>query len=229
VSACSVEDGDADPRRLADARVLDALTRVSPLARRSLPIDTIAMARYLIGKLVVHDAPDGRMSGRIVETEAYPVGDSTSYAFRGETAHNAALFGVRGHAHIQLVYGVSYTLNVASEADGTGAGVLIRAIEPVAGIELMQRRRPGVKHVDLARGPGRLAAAMDIDARFHGMDLCAGHALWLGVRRGGAASVGVTTRIGLSRETHRKLRFYERGSPLVSGPRRLLRPVRREA
>jgi DNA-3-methyladenine glycosylase len=222
-----MRDAPSSDRTGSGASRVSGLSRVRPVPRRSLPVDTVEMARWLVGKLVVRETPEGRLTGRIVETEAYPVGDSTSYAFRGPTSHNAPLFGRRGHAHIQLVYGVCHTLNVSSEREGIGAGVLIRAVEPIEGIDLMERRRPGVRRVDLARGPGRLALAMDIGARFHGIDLCDDDELWLGALSGYVANVGVTTRIGLSREMHRKLRFYERGSAFVSGPRSLLEPARR--
>jgi DNA-3-methyladenine glycosylase len=178
------------------------------------------MARYLVGKILVREVRAGRMSGRIVETEAYPVGDSTSYAYLGPTKRNAPLFMERGHAYVRLVYGAAYSLNISGEEEGIGAAILIRAIEPLEGIDLMRRRRPGVnKMPDLARGPGRLAVAMSIDPRFDGIDLCAGETLWIGRLEGVTTKVGVTTRIGLSREKHRRLRFYEIGSRFVSGPR----------
>jgi DNA-3-methyladenine glycosylase len=195
---------------------------ILPLTRDDLPGDTIELARYLVGKYLVHDLPEGRMSGRIVEMEAYPVGDSTSYAFRGRRSHNDSMFLARGHAHVRLTYGTSYMLNVSSEAQGVGAGVLIRAIEPLEGLAAMLARRPGVKLRDLARGPGRLTMALGIGLQFDGRDLCAGSGLWLGAIETGAAPVAVASRIGLSREMDRLLRFYEPGNLFVSGPRKLL-------
>ena len=119
-----------------------SLGRLRRLRRTELPVDTVELARYLIGKVVVHmDAEDGRLAGRIVETEAYPVGDSAGHAFRGETRSNASLFLGRGHAHVYFTYGSSFMLNVTSEAVGVGAGVLLRAIEPIEGIDLMRRSR----------------------------------------------------------------------------------------
>jgi DNA-3-methyladenine glycosylase len=148
------------------------MTTYRPLARAELPIDTAALARMLIGKVVVRELRKGVVSGRIVETEAYIVGDAAGHAYRGMTPRNRALFLARGHAYVYLAYGTSYMLNVSSEAAGTGAGVLIRALEPLEGIPLMQANR-GIERVrDLARGPGRLAAAMQIDLRLDGLDLC---------------------------------------------------------
>src|SRR5579883_2254462 len=169
-----------------------------PLARSRLPIDTAALARYLIGKIVVRTLPEGIVSGRIVETEAYVIGDAAGHAFRGMTPRNRSLFLERGHAYVYLAYGVAYMLNVSSEARGTGAGVLIRALEPLDGIAIMQRNRGIEKLRDLARGPGRLAAALRIDRRLDGIDLCRKGPLWLardGKKRG---EIGQSVRIGIS-------------------------------
>jgi DNA-3-methyladenine glycosylase len=191
------------------------------LARASLPRDTIQLARNLIGKIVVRETPDGLLSGRVVETEAYPVGDAAGHAYRGETARNHALFLCRGHAYVYLAYGVAMMLNVSSEATGVGAGVLIRALEPLAGIAAMQKNRGLQSLRDLARGPGRLAAALAIDRRLDGIDLCRKGPLWLASDGHDAPEIGISTRIGLSRETERPLRFYLRGSGFLSGPRSL--------
>lgn len=198
--------------------------RVRRLRRAELPADTVKLARYLIGKTLVHDLPRGRVSGRIVETEAYPVGDAAGHAFSGLSAANRSLFLERGHAYVRFTYGSCWLFNVASDAPGLGAGVLIRALEPLDGIAQMQRLRGTARLLDLARGPGRLAAAMGVDKRFDGVDLCAGRgALWLGTAVRPAGRIGTSTRIGISRAAHRKLRFYERGNPFVSGPARMRR------
>jgi DNA-3-methyladenine glycosylase len=201
------------------------------LDREALPVDTVALARFMVGQCLVHDLPEGRVSGRIVETEAYPVGDSTSHAYRGLRPYNAALFEAPGHAYVRLVYGACYMINISSEQAGVGAAVLLRAVEPLDGIGLMQARRPAARAVDLARGPGRLCAAFGIGPQWDGADLCGGQALWLGRLAEQAAGVmaplrvAVTRRIGLSREIHAPLRFYVAGSPYVSGPRRWLEPL----
>src|SRR5580692_11902908 len=106
------------------------------LVRAELPVDTVKLARYLVGKAIVHDTANGRLSGRIVETEAYPVGDAAGHAFRGMTPRNRSLFLERGHAYVYVAYGVSFLMNVSSEKVGVGAGVLLRAIEPLAGSKL---------------------------------------------------------------------------------------------
>lgn len=205
---------------------------IVPLAREALPSDTIELARFMIGKYLVHDTPEGRVSGRLVETEAYPLGDSTNHAYRGLRPYNRALFRAPGHAYVKLVYGASYMINLSAEPEGAGAAVLLRAVEPVDGIPLMQARRPGAKHADLARGPGRLCAAFAIGPEADGADLCKGSGLWLGRLNDGdppVARIAATKRIGLSREMHALLRFYEAGSVFVSGPRRLLEPLRHDS
>ena len=112
-------------------------------------------------------------------------------------------------------------VNVSSVAAGLGAGVLVRALEPLDGVEAMQRHRRIEKLRDLARGPGRLAAALDIDRRLDGVDLCRVGPLWIAPGRGEAQEIGTSPRIGLSREAGRLLRFYFRGDPFVSGPKAL--------
>jgi DNA-3-methyladenine glycosylase len=159
------------------------------LARAELPTDTVELGRYLVGKVVVRVTREGALSGRIVETEAYPVGDAASHAFHGETRRNRAMFLCRGHAYVYLAYGVSYMLNVSSEPAGVGAGVLIRALEPLEGIAAMQRNR-GVKDLrNLARGPGRLAAALDVDRHLDGVDLCRMGAIWIAGDGQGVAEI----------------------------------------
>lgn len=193
------------------------------LARSELALDTVELARQLVGKIVVRVTAEGVLSGRVVETEAYPVGDAASHAYRGETARNHALFLCRGHAYVYLAYGASYLLNVSSETAGVGAGVLIRALEPLEGIATMQRNRRVQNLRDPARGPGRLAAALDIDRRLDGGDLCRLGPLWIARDKRDPPEVGTSTRIGLSRAAGRLLRFYIRGDPFVSGPRALNR------
>lgn len=194
-----------------------------PLKRSELPIDTEQLARYLIGKTLIHDIPAGRMSGRIVETEAYVVGDAAAHAFRGMTPRNRSLFKERGHAYVYFIYGNWFSLNVSGEVEGVGAGVLLRALEPVEGIALMQKRHPGVAIHQLARGPGNLATALGLDRRLDGLDLCNHrHSLWLGSAIKPAGKIGQSVRIGITKEAHRLLRFVEADNPCVSGPKHLI-------
>ena len=190
----------------------------SPLTRLELPLDTASFARYLIGKLLVRELPEGVASGRIVETEAYIVGDAAGHAYGGMTARNRSLFLEPGHAYVYLAYGSSYMLNVSSESRGIGAGVLIRALEPLEGVPIMRLNRGAQRLRDLARGPGRLAAALRIDRSLDGIDLCREGPLWLGRGDCEAGEIGQSIRIGISRDANRLLRFYLRNNPFVSGP-----------
>src|SRR5208283_2846610 len=192
-----------------------------PLARTELPIDTASLARYLIGKIVVGEAPEGILTGRIVETEAYVIGDAAAHAYREMTPRNRSLFLERGHAYVYFTYGSSYMLNVSGEAPGIGAGVLIRALEPLDGIPIMRSNRGVERLQDLARGPGRLAAALRIDRRLDGLDLCQKGPLWLAHDDHEPGQIGHSLRIGITRDADRLLRFYLLDSPFVSGPRSL--------
>lgn len=188
------------------------------LARTELPLDTVSLACGLIGKILVRETTEGSLSGRIVETEAYPVGDAAGHAYHGMTSRNRSLFLCRGHAYVYLIYGAAYMLNVASEVSGVGAGALIRALEPMEGIAIMQRNRGAQNLRQLTRGPGRLAAALDIDRRLDGADLCRKGPLWLAGDDHEPPEIGRSVRIGLSQAAERVLRFYVRGNPFVSGP-----------
>ena len=193
------------------------------MRRIELPYDTATLARFLIGKTLVRDAPEGRTSGRIVETEAYVPGDASGHAYVGETQRNRSLFLRRGHAYVYFIYGVHYCVNISAERPGIGAGALIRGLEPVDGIDVMQRRRGTQRLTDLARGPGRLAQAMAIDRSLDGVDVCATGPLWLADEVRPAGRIKASVRIGISKETARLLRFYEAGNPHVSGPPALRR------
>jgi len=203
---------------------LDTRESLRRLSRADLPVDTVELARYLIGKVIIHDTPDGRLSGRIVETEAYPIGDAAGHAFRGRTPRNSILFLERGHAYVYLAYGVSFLLNVTSERAGVGAGVLLRSIEPLDGIELMDGSGRKKQWADTGRGPGRLTKALKVDLRDDGLDLCSpDSSLWLAEMTRKSGPIGKSMRIGLTQAADRLLRFYERGNEHISGPKKLLK------
>jgi DNA-3-methyladenine glycosylase len=199
------------------------MPRYRRIERSDLPVDTVSLARFLIGKTVVHDSSMGRMSGRIVETEAYLVGDEAAHSFRGPTRRNRSLFLEHGHAYVYFVYGKWFSLNVSGESEGIGAGVLIRALEPIEGVPLMEARRPKASFHRLMSGPGCVATALEIDLLHDGIDLCGKGPLWLAapIKPERRFTIGQSTRIGLTKEAHRPLRFYERGNPSVSGPKKL--------
>jgi len=127
-------------------------------------------------------------------------------------------------AYVYLAYGVSFLLNVTSERAGVGAGVLLRAIEPLDGIELMDGTRGTIHRADLGRGPGRLTRALKVDLRQDGLDMCSARSpLWLAETARKTGPIGKSLRIGLTQGADRLLRFYERGNEHISGPRRLLK------
>ena len=187
------------------------------LKRQDLPKVTPALARYLIGKTLVHDWKGTRLAGRIVETEAYLVGDAAAHSFRGETPRNRSLFLERGHAYVYFIYGNHFMLNMSGGPHGTGEGVLLRAAEPLEGIDKMRMLRGTEPLRDLARGPGRLAEAFAIDRSLDGVDFCGGADLWLGSAVRSVGAIATSVRIGITKDAHRPLRFYERGNEFVSG------------
>ncbi len=192
------------------------------LTAGDLPGDTIALSRALIGKLLVRERDGELLAGRIVETEAYFPTDPASHAFRGPTRRNRAMFGPPLHAYVYFIYGANWCLNVTSEGEGVGAAALVRACEPLAGLDAMRalRGRPGLKDRELARGPGNLCRAFAIGPEFDGADLAAGPRLWL-ADDGRRLPVGVSPRIGITKAAAEPLRFYARGNPSVSGRRAL--------
>jgi DNA-3-methyladenine glycosylase len=182
----------------------------------------MALARALIGKLLVRRLDGELLAGRIVETEAYVPSDPASHAFRGETRRNRVMFGPPFRVYVYFIYGTNWCLNITSEAPGIGAAVLVRACEPLAGLAAMRalRGRPDLRDHELARGPGNLCRAFAIGPEFDGADLAAGPLLW--IASGGApTAVGVSPRIGITKAVAEPMRFYARGNPSVSGRRAL--------
>lgn len=192
-------------------------SRPKRIVRSVLPADTIELSRFLIGKVLVSRLGGVRTVARIVEVEAYLTGDPASHAYRGLTKRNKTMFGRRGYAYVYRIYGTSWCLNVTSAETGIGEAALIRALEPLAGIEAMRVRRSGVADRDLLRGPGRLCAALGIDGSVDGLDLCGRDSPLALFHDGTQLPIGVSTRIGLTRAAERELRYYARGSKWLSG------------
>lgn len=192
-----------------------------------LPTETAALARALIGCVLVRESKEGAASGRIVETEAYPPGDPAGHHFIGKTARNASLFLPAHRAYVYQIYGTSFCFNLSSEEDGIGGGVLVRALEPISGAALMQQRRGVADVLDLCRGPGRLCCALAIDRALDGAALFGESPLRLEPPDRPIGELGSSRRIGVTRAATRRLRFFERGNRFVSGPRSLNRYERR--
>jgi DNA-3-methyladenine glycosylase len=181
------------------------------------------VARNLLGKLIVRELEGERLIGRIVEAEAYfGLDDPAAHSFAGKTARNAVLFGPPGFAYVYFIYGMYYCLNFSCEPDGHAGGVLIRALEPVAGLETMARLRglaPHAKPRLLTSGPGRLCQALGITRAAHnGLDVTT-PASGLYIENDGFAppKIAVTPRIGIRHAAERPLRFLIEGNTFVSG------------
>lgn len=183
--------------------------------------DTVTVAKALLGACLVHDSPQGRTVGRIVETEAYLFdGDPACHAHRGKTKRNAAMFGPPGHAYIYFVYGMYYCFNVVTAPEGVGEAVLVRALEPVEGIPLMQERRGTRDLKTLCSGPGKLVLAMGLTKELNGCPLFEG-SLTIWSRSSFAAArtrveIVAARRIGITKAADLPLRFCVKGSPFVS-------------
>jgi DNA-3-methyladenine glycosylase len=183
---------------------------------------TVAVARALLGKILVSESPEGRTAGRIVETEAYLCDDAACHASRGETKRNRAMFGPPGRSYTYLIYGMYRCFNVVTGPKGVGEAVLIRALEPVDGLDLMAYRRGVAEPKALCSGPGKLVIALGIADLPDGSDLRKGP-LIVAEERAESRSAGtaggkvkVTTRIGITKDAHLPLRFYLDGNPWIS-------------
>jgi DNA-3-methyladenine glycosylase len=197
---------------------------VARIPRDRVPADTVRLARFLLGKVLVREIRGSMSAGRIVETEAYLPNDPACHAYRGMTPRNRSLFLEHGHSYVYLCYGTSYMLNVSSEAAGIGAGVLLRALEPLHGIEQMQRNAGGSKPTHLARGPGRLASALKIDRRHDGLDIFRAEELWIGTDGRKVPKVAQSVRIGITKAADERLRYFIAGSRHLSGSAKLNTP-----
>lgn len=198
------------------------------LQREELPVGGRGLARFLLGRLLVRQGPGDLRIGRIVETEAYLPGDPASHACNGPTPRNASMFLAPGHAYVYRAYGNHWMLNVSSEPEGTGGGVLIRAVRPLVGLASMRAARSGrIADEALARGPGCLAAAFAVDRRLDGIDLTAADEIFLAIDGASRGRVATSVRIGITRAAGRPWRYFLVDEPSVSGPRWLNRGDRR--
>lgn len=192
--------------------------------------DTVTLAKNLLGTYLVHKSGEGTTIGRIVETEAYLSDDPACHASRGMTPRNRVMFGPPGHAYIYFIYGMYYCFNIVTGPEGKGEAVLIRALEPVEGIDLMEKRRLEFskhkkrnfqKH-ELCNGPGKLVIAMGIPKNANGVSLfykplylLPAHS-FRGIVPPQKKHIHTTTRIGIREAAHLPLRFYLKENHHVS-------------
>ena len=176
--------------------------------------NAVDVARDCLGKILVH----GKAAGRIVETEAYlGLEDMAAHASRGITGRTRVLFGPPGHAYVYFIYGMHECLNFVAEPEGKAGCVLIRALEPLSGLDLMFRRREKAKRIeDLASGPGKLTQAMAITRKLNGSSLLDGPLCVYRVNDEEAFDIRVTPRIGITHCADWPLRFLIQGSRFVS-------------
>jgi DNA-3-methyladenine glycosylase len=201
------------------------LRPISALDRAFFARNPRRVARELLGKVLVREPGKLRLTGRVVEVEAYlGESDPAAHAAAGNTARTSILFGPPGYAYVYFIYGNHYCLNVSCEPAGKAGSVLFRALEPLAGIEAMARARKVALQgprdlVRLTSGPGRLAEAFGITRpRDNGCDLTSDSSgLWIGDDGFRARNIQVTPRIGISKAADRPLRYILAGNVFVSG------------
>jgi DNA-3-methyladenine glycosylase len=184
--------------------------------------DTITVAKALLGTYLVHESKEGITVGRIVETEAYLWGDPACHAYRRKTKRNATMFGPAGNAYVYQIYGIHYCINVVTAPEGVGEAVLIRALEPINGIDLMQLRRGIEVWKNLCNGPGKLVQAMGISRSMDGISLLGEDIYILSADtlpdKNTKFDIITTTRIGITQGVELPYRFYISGNACVSYP-----------
>jgi len=178
----------------------------------------LEVAPDLLGRVLVRRLPDGvRLAGRIVEAEAYEPGDPASHGFRGPTPRNLVMFGEPGHLYVYFTYGNHWMLNAVTRGPGEGSAVLLRALEPLAGLDRMARHRGRAQPRDLCSGPGKLAQALAVDRSQNGADLVRGDEVWI---EGGAPPppdrIASGIRVGVNVGADSPWRFWVAGDPFVS-------------
>ncbi len=176
---------------------------------------TLDVARSLLGKILVHRTPRGIIAGRIVETEAYTSDDPACHACNGMTKRNAMMFGAPGHAYVYFTYGMYHCFNAVTAPEGVGEAVLVRAVEPLEGIESMEENRGTEVLTNLCSGPGKLCMAFGLDRRHNGLDLTGSDLVIVddGCQPG---DIATATRIGIRQGVDLPWRFYITGNPHVS-------------
>jgi DNA-3-methyladenine glycosylase len=188
------------------------------LARSFYSRTAVEVAPDLLGRTLVRRVASGeRLAGRIVETEAYEPGDPASHGFRGPTARNAVMFGRPGRLYVYFTYGNHWMMNVVTSADGEGSAVLLRAMEPIDGLDAMAGNRGRSRALDLCSGPGKLAQALAVDRGLDGADLVAGPDVW--IEHGSpvaVADVATSVRVGIRTGLERRWRFFVDGDRFVS-------------
>ncbi len=203
---------------------------LTPLPRKFFDRPTLEVARDLLGHYLVRRLENKILVGKIVETEAYiGEGDPACHAARGKTRRNAVMYGPPGYAYIYFIYGMYYCLNVVTEREGFPAAVLIRALEPLMGIETMEHLRKQSKRAQLTNGPGKLCQALALTRDQNGLDMCIPGEIFIAEGQPVPDDqVIVDGRIGIREGNEHPWRFFIKDSPFVSRPKPVLQPKRPE-
>lgn len=180
-----------------------------------LPVDAEKAAKRLLGCELVRELDGRTIRVRIVETEAYDQNDEASHTFRGQTPRNASMFKAAGHLYVYFTYGMHYCANIVCGKEGVGSGVLIRAVEPLEGMELIEERR-GTKGKNTTNGPGKVAQALGIDLSLNGHDLSAPPLMLVKKTAVPPARIVTAPRVGISKAVHALRRYYIADNPYVS-------------
>lgn len=185
--------------------------------------DTLTLSKKLLGTYLVSNLSEGQCIGRIVETESYLANDPAAHSYIGQTARNEVLFGQPGFVYVYFIYGLYYCVNVTAGQIGVGEAVLIRALEPIEGVELMKKRRKSDNLFNLCNGPGKLTQALGIDLKLNKTDLTQGPLTIISSDsfpeihpENESWEIVETTRIGISKAVEAKWRFYIKGNRFIS-------------
>jgi len=174
------------------------------------------VAPRLLGSYLVRELDGRKLVSKIVETEAYDQADAASHSYRGRTQRTAVMFGPAGHLYVYFSYGMHYCCNIVTGLEGHGSAVLIRAVEPLEGLEVIKQLRHGVADAQLTNGPGKTCQALGIDKRFNGHDLRRSPLTLVLKEALSPDQIVQTTRVGISKAKDEPWRFYIKGSPYVS-------------
>jgi DNA-3-methyladenine glycosylase len=181
-----------------------------------LQLPAYECAPLILGWKLEREINGNFISGFIVETEAYDQSDAASHSFRGMTPRTKVMFGPAGHAYVYFTYGMHYCMNVVTGREGSGSAILIRALQPVEGLEIMRRNRKNASELNLTNGPAKLCQALEIDKQFNGHSLVSGPLKLIPSITNDIQQIISTTRIGITKDTHRPWRWYIAGNKFVS-------------
>lgn len=177
---------------------------------------TIDLAKSLLGCTLVHKTSLGKFSGKIVETEAYLEKDPASHSYSGKKKRNSVMFDSAGHAYVYFTYGMHHCFNVVANKEGIGEAVLIRALEPLEGIEIMKKLRKKSEEKNLCNGPAKLVQAMNIKKYHNGLNLLSPHSKLYILKGDNYKKIVSAKRIGISKAQNKLLRFYIKGNEFIS-------------